>query len=163
MLSTQTGLSMKVILNTLKLAHNSQYAQLEDAEWKQSSSPTPEEEYLKNERFQSILLALKKTLDVRELDVFLYKVNLDGAKERSIQDVAKKFNMSPSAVKQMYNYSIAKLQNNPVICMYHHSEANQIEPEISIALHDIAGDIVETQIWEFFVHDAERQNKQTQE
>lgn len=158
MISTKTGLSMKVVLNTLKLAQNSQYAQFEDIEWKQSNTLTPEQEYLKTERFQAILLALQQTLGVHERDVFLYKVNLDGSKERSIQEVAKKFHMSPNAVKQMFNCSIAKLQNNPILCMYYDMQKHQAEPDIEISLHDVSGDIVETQILEFFVHKENEQD-----
>ena len=102
MVVTKTGLSAKVVKNTLRLASNSIMANVDDAIDMASNIPTPEENYMNNEKTSTLYRVLKETLSKDELDFFFYKVNLDG-KERSYQQVANELGMQVRDVKKKWS------------------------------------------------------------
>ena len=121
MLSTRTGLSAKQVSKTLKFANNSIRGNIEDAAYVQSKEPTPEEHYITEERQNTIITTLMKELSHDEYDFFLTKVNLDGEKEITFQDLAKKYRIPVRDAKQKYNSIITKLSNNKDMQSYHDS------------------------------------------
>lgn len=111
MVVTKTGLSAKVVKNTLRLASNSIMANVDDAIDMASNIPTPEENYMNNEKTSTLYRVLKETLSKDELDFFFYKVNLDG-KERSYQQVANELGMQVRDVKKKWSSIIARLNSS---------------------------------------------------
>ena len=111
MIVTKTGLSPKVVKNTLRLAANSVMANVDDAIDMASKMPTPEENYMNNEKTSTLYRVLKETLSQDELDFFFYKVNLDG-KERSYQQVANELGMQVRDVKKKWSSIIARLNSS---------------------------------------------------
>lgn len=111
MIVTKTGLSPKVVKNTLRLAANSVMANVDDAIDMASKMPTPEENYMNNEKISTLYRVLKETLSRDELDFFFYKVNLDG-KERSYQQVANELGMQVRDVKKKWSSIIARLNSS---------------------------------------------------
>ena len=112
MIATKTGLSPKVVKRTLQLAQTSIRASVEDSYDMASSEPTPEEYLLKDERSRMIWNALKDSLSPEDLEFFLYKVNLDGKRERTMQQVADELGMQVRDVKKRYAGIIARLNTN---------------------------------------------------
>lgn len=148
MIVTKTGLSPKVVKNTLHLAANSVRANIDDAINLQSKLPTPEEEYMKNERTTIIMKSLAETLTEEELEFFLYRMNLDGDKELSYQMVADAKGMQVRDVKKKWSAIIAKLNNNKSLQSY--SRVNHKVADSTLHLSDKSGDIAEEQIWGAF-------------
>lgn len=148
MIVTKTGLSPKVVKNTLSLAANSVRANIDDTLNLQSKLPTPEEEYMKNEKTEIIMKSLAETLDKEDLEFFLYRMNLDGDKELSYQMVADTMGMQVRDVKKRWSSIIAKLNNNKNLQSY--SKTSQKVADSTLHLNDKAGDIAEEQIFASF-------------
>lgn len=148
MIVTKTGLSPKVVKNTLGLAANSIRANIDDAINLQSKLPTPEEEFMKNEKTEIIMKSIKDTLTDEEREFFLYRMNLEGNKERSYQEVADAKGMQVRDVKKKWSAIIAKLNNNRSLQSY--SRSNQKIKDSVLHLNDNAGDILEEQMIEAF-------------
>lgn len=144
MIVTRTGLSPKVVKNTLSLAANSVRANIDDAINLQSKLPTPEEEYVKNEKTRIIMQSLSDTLSEEELRFFLFRMNLDGDKELSYQMVADQMGMQVRDVKKKWSAIIAKLNNNKNLQAY--SRTSQKITDSSLHLNDRSVDIAEDQI-----------------
>ena len=148
MIVTKTGLSPKVVKNTLSLAANSVRANIDDAINLQSKLPTPEEEYVKNERTNTIMQSLSETLTDEELKFFLLRMNLDGDKELSYQMVADQLGMQVRDVKKKWSAIIAKLNNNKRLQSY--SKSSQKVADSTLHLNDKSVDIVENQMLDAF-------------
>lgn len=148
MIVTKTGLSPKVVKNTLGLAANSIRANIDDAINLQSKLPTPEEEFMKNEKTEIIMKSIKDTLTDEEREFFLYRMNLEGNKERSYQEVADAKGMQVRDVKKKWSAIIAKLNNNRSLQSY--SRSNQKIKDSVLHLNDNASDILEEQMIEAF-------------
>ena len=99
MVVTKTGLSAKVVKNTLRLASNSIMANVDDAIDMASNIPTPEENYMNNEKTSTLYRVLKETL------------SKDG-KERSYQQVANELGMQVRDVKKKWSSIIARLNSS---------------------------------------------------
>lgn len=148
MIVTKTGLSAKVVKNTISLAANSVRANIEDAVNIQSKLPTPEEEYIKNERTETIMNSLSESLTPEELSFFLYKMNLEGDKELSYQMVADAKGMQVRDVKKKWSAIIAKLNNNKNLQTYSRNIHKVSSP--SMELNDKSADIAESFITQAF-------------
>ena len=129
MLATKTGLSPKVIKNTLRLASNSIMSNIDDIINMSSNLPTPEEEFLSNEKTATIYRALNETLSRDELALFLYKLNLDG-KERTYQQVAEDLGMQVRDVKKKWSGIIARLNGNRELQSYNGAKNEGVEAKI---------------------------------
>lgn len=151
LLSTRTGLSPKVVKKTLEIAENSQRANIEDAIFLQAKSPTPEESYINNERMIIIQNALHDSLDYEEMEFFLYRLNMDGDKERTYQAVAEHYNMQIRDVKKKMSSIITKLSNNKALQAYHYNNKSNTEKDVNVYLHDSSGNIMEHQIMGFIL------------
>ena len=115
LLSAMTGLSVRVVRNTLYYGSNSIRANDEALENLASDyCKTPEEILVTSEQEKRLYSALS-ILTPDEFRVFTYKINLGGTKDRNYNDVCMYFNLSVSKVKQIYSSAIAKLQNNAEI------------------------------------------------
>ena len=133
MIVTKTGLSPKVVKYTIHLASNSIWANVDDENMNMpSKEPTPEEDYINNEKTETIYNVLRESLTPEELDFFLYKVNLDG-KERSYQQVADELGMPVRDVKMKWSGIIARLNSNRDLQSYNHNRKQ--DGEITVSLH----------------------------
>lgn len=117
MIATVTGLSPKVVKNTLHFAANSIRANIDDALDVASNLPTPEDAYIKNERTLTLERVLSEALTPEQLTFFLYKVNPYG-KERTYQQVADDLGMQVRDVKKQYSNIIAILNTNRELRAY---------------------------------------------
>lgn len=123
MIVNKTGLSLRIVRNTLCLAANSVRCDI-DADEKArelvANTPTPEEEVLKKERTNAIYSVISSMLDEDEKELFFYKLNLDGA-ERTYQQVADGLGMQVRDVKQKWCGIVARLNGNRDLREYRHS------------------------------------------
>lgn len=131
MLVTKTGLSPKVVKNTLRMASNSILANIDDALDVASNIPTPEENYMQNEKTSTLYRVLKETLSEDELNFFFYKVNLDG-KDRSYQQVAEGLGMQVRDVKKKWSSIIARLNGNRELQSYGHPRTRNNKIKINL-------------------------------
>lgn len=157
MIATRTGLSTKVVKNTISIASNAKRANIEDTLYVKSKELTPEENYLKNEKSLAIMTALMESLDVDELEFFLFRENLDGEKELTYQAVADHYNIPVRDAKKKWSIIIAKLNNNKQLQEYYYKTSKN--PEISLKLHDASGDIAEHQIVGYYKLSRESSDK----
>lgn len=155
MLVNRTGLSPKVVKNTLTIESNSQRALIDEETYElRANSPTPEDEYIKNEEMNVLQNALKQTLDYTEMEFFMYKVNLDSCKERTYNEVAEHYNMPVRDVKKKYSSIVTRLNNNKALQAYHNKNKKEMEREANVFLRDSAGTIMEHQIMGYIVDNA---------
>lgn len=133
MIVTYTGLSPKVVKYTIKLASNSIWANIDDNLNISSKLPTPEEEFIDNEKTETIYRVLRESLTEEELQFFLYKVNLDG-KERTYQQVANELGMKVRDVKKKWSGIIARLNANRDLQAYDPNK--RTNNGIKISLHE---------------------------
>ena len=131
MIVTKTGLSPKVVKNTLRMASNSIMANIDDALDMASNIPTPEENYMQNEKTSTLYRVLQETLSKEELNFFFYKVNLDG-KERSYQQVADGLGMQVRDVKKKWSSIIARLNANRELQSYGHPRSRNNKIKINL-------------------------------
>ena len=131
MIVTKTGLSPKVVKNTLRMASNSIMANIDDALDMASNIPTPEENYMQNEKTSTLYRVLQETLSEEELNFFFYKVNLDG-KERSYQQVADGLGMQVRDVKKKWSSIIARLNANRELQSYGHPRSRNNKIKINL-------------------------------
>lgn len=90
MIANRTGLSHKVVSNTIKLAYNAQYANVDEELNMQSSVQTPEEQLLENEDSNILGKAIKDNLNDTEINLLMMRINMDGTKFMSYEKIAKK-------------------------------------------------------------------------
>lgn len=131
MLVTATGLSAKVVKNTLSIASNSLRANIDEAINISSKTPTPEESYIQDEKSRLIYDAISGSLEDDEIEFFYYKVNLDG-KERTFKDLAKHFRMPERDAKKKWAGIIAKLNNNEDLNYYHKEMTGKAPANVSL-------------------------------
>ena len=131
MLVTATGLSAKVVKNTLSIASNSLRANIDEAINISSKAPTPEESYIQDEKSRLIYDAISGSLEDDEMEFFYYKVNLDG-KERTFKDLAKHFQIPERDAKKKWAGIIAKLNNNEDLNYYHKEVSGRSQANVSL-------------------------------
>lgn len=139
MIANKTGLTLKVVKYSLKLASNAIYANVDDTLDMASNTPTPEENYIERERKITLYNALREQLDPDELKFFLYKINLDG-KERSYQCVANDLGMQVRDVKKKWSGLIARLNSDQKIQSFKRRKDPQ---DLSLHLNDAPADFDE--------------------
>lgn len=139
MIANKTGLSLKVVKYSLKLASNSIYANVDDTLDMASQIPTPEENYIEREKKITLYNAIREQLDPDELKFFLYKINLDG-KERSYQCVANDLGMQVRDVKKKWSGLIARLNSDRKIQSFKRRKDPQ---DVSLHLNDAPADFDE--------------------
>ncbi len=150
-LMRETGLSAKVISNTLRYSSTSQYASIEDAYDLADKGLTPEQELLAKEKNRALRKALK-LLTPEEKEFLFYKMNIsindDGffneGKERNYADLEKHFGLQPSEVKTLNSTIIAKLANakelqsyNPNRTQYLDEPMLELDEDVSSILDEI--------------------------
>lgn len=147
MIVTKTGLSPKVVRNTISIAANSMRANIDDAINVQSKEDTPEGAFLEKEKKEIIMKAIADTLTKEELDFFLFRMNLDEEKELSYQVVADMRGMQVRDVKKKWSAIIAKLNNNKNLQAFNRKPQKVANSRIH--MHDKSGEIAENQILDF--------------
>jgi len=118
MISARTGLSDKVVQNTINLLENSTRVDVDKQTDLASNLPTPEEVFIQREKMRNIMAAMNDVLTDEERNFFLEIMNLDGDKQIPYTDMAKRRGMSVRDVKKMYNNCIVKLSNSPTLKSY---------------------------------------------
>lgn len=132
LLVTITGLSAKVVKKTLHQAETSIYANIDEMINLQSNLPSPEEEYISNERLETLERALGDTLSDEDRELFLFKVNPFGDRERSFKEVATYFGLQEREVKQRYNNILAELNANKELRSYNPNGGRSADPKVHL-------------------------------
>lgn len=112
MIANRTGLSHKVVSNTIKLAYNAQYANVDEELNMQSSVQTPEEQLLENEDSNILGKAIKDNLNDTEISLLMMRINMDGSKFMSYEKIAKKTGYSIRYVKTTLNHAVCMLNQD---------------------------------------------------
>jgi RNA polymerase sigma factor (sigma-70 family) len=124
MLANRTGLSAKVVKTTLFIATNAIRANVDDAINVQSKLPTPEDSYIRAELSDTLMREIRETLSDEDYDFFMFRMNLDGDKERSYQSVADALGLPIRDVKKRWSTIVAKLSNNGHLSSYAPNRSN---------------------------------------
>lgn len=139
MIARKTGLSEKVVRQTIHIGKNSVYADIDSCYDVASKLPTPEENFLSNEKSLEIAQAIRETLTDDEYEFFMCRMNLDEHKERTYKEMSEIY---PDVdVKAQWSKIIGKLHTNSTLNSYSRNDNATKKPRI--ALHCNEADEVE--------------------
>lgn len=127
MIATKTGLSIKVVKNTLYIGENSMRTTIDDAGNIRTTQPTPEEHYLQYEETMTIIKVLNEVLSTDDLNFFLMRMNLGGEKELTYKEMAAKTNSSVRDIKQRLSAIIARLASSRALQEYKRQKPNECD------------------------------------
>lgn len=129
MIARKSGLSEKVVNQTIAIGKNSIRADIDSCHDLSSPLPTPEEAFLKEEKSLEIAGAIKEMLSDEEYRFFMCRMNLDGDKELTYKAMERLF---PSIdVKAEWSKIIGKLHNSKILNSYSRAKASQ-KPRIQL-------------------------------
>lgn len=150
MLANRCGLSVKVVKSTLRHRHSVNYASTEDEECAQltSSAPGPEETILRQERCTVLNRVIASILTEEERDILARRLNFDGAKYKSFENVHLETGIPLKNVKALYNSAILKLGDNPEILKLFHMSSKTRTGIGRIRFRDNATSLVTEQLVE---------------
>lgn len=112
MIANKTGLSHKVVNNTIKLAFNAKYVNIDDEYNLQSNVQTPEEMLLEYEDSNILGKAIRDNLNETEINLLMMRINMDGSKFMSYEKIAKKTGLSIKYVKTTLNHAVCVLNQD---------------------------------------------------
>lgn len=141
MLSTKTGLSVKIINSTLKYIDQSHYANIDDTYKEAGTIDGPETAYLKKEMSNELIDIINNILTDIEKKVFYTCVNLEGAKKLPFDTVAESLNLSLKQVKTIYNSARIHIAENEEFIRYFGRKQSRVgkhtkKEENFIPIHD---------------------------
>ena len=139
MISTKSGLSTKVVNQTLTFGNYTSNASDEALVYIQSSVPTPEEQYLNDERTREILNVIEyhiKNGDFtrEEFNLFCLRNNgFDGSKVMPYQKIANQAGISLTEVRNIINKVLKVLQQDERLRkMYYNKENFKVNEGITL-------------------------------
>lgn len=118
MLSTKTGLSVKIVNSTLKYIDQSHYANIDDTYKEAGTIEGPEESYLKKELSEELMDIINNILTDIEKKVFYTCVNLDGVKKLPFDEVAASLNLPLKQVKTLFNSARIRIAEDESFIRY---------------------------------------------
>ncbi len=142
MLSTKTGLSQRVIQNTLKHSQNAKRASIEEAFDLHANTPTPEEIFVQMENQQILYDALIRNTTKEELNLIIMRVNAEGSKEMPYDQMSKITGLPIRTVKACINRAICKLNLDQALKNQFNNH-NTYKPHVQpIAMQDRSAEII---------------------
>ena len=134
MIANYTGLSIKVVKQTLKLESVSIYADVDDMISLKSDIPGPDKVLFDKERREEIFGEVEKLLTPQERQILEIRLDLEGESRRPVpyQDIADELGLNVRQVKQIWSSVIAKLGSSPVLQSYRKDTHpyEEIDPQI---------------------------------
>lgn len=144
MISNYTGLSTKVVRTTIKLKENANFLELDSECVTQLRSPIPTpEEYTQDMESKEVLYRVISELDEESRNIFLMRVNPDGTKQISFENIANALNKSIKDVKCIYNETVMDLSNNSELRHMFGKDGMRYRFIKPIKLQDKSADIME--------------------
>lgn len=142
MICNRTGLSLKVVKQTLRLEANSIYADVDDMISLKSDIPTPDQALFEKERRDDIFSEVHRLLSPQEFRILEMRLDLDGDTDKPIpyQEIADKLDMNVRAVKQIWSGVIAKLGNSKKLQFYRKGVRPYEEIDSAIDYHSSVAD-----------------------
>lgn len=122
MLITETGLSGKVLRNTLLVSKNSMPANVDDAVNIKANIPTPEESIIATERSEFLERKLREILTPDELhllDVKIGDLYCHKNKDTTYKQAAEILGITEWDVKTKWSTVICKLKSDPELCRFY--------------------------------------------
>lgn len=148
MISERTGLSAKVVKQTIQIAFNSIRANVDDmGPGLAGKISGPEDQVLDSERRITLGRAIENTLTCDEINLLFLRMNFDGRKEISYQAVADAMGISVREIKKRWSTIIAKLNTNAELDPYRRVPLDGSSTKLD--LHSDAGETAERQFLEF--------------
>ena len=137
MISEATGLSVKVVKNTMRIEGTSVQVDVDDHlnSFKEEETD-PAKTLAQKELSRTLNDALMHSLKPSEREMLLFWLGDEGRK-RTYKEVAACFNTTVKTVKKVLGEACAKLACNPEVAMYSKKKA---EPELDTALQPASGD-----------------------
>lgn len=133
MIASASGLSLRVVQSTLEIQYRSQLVDIGEIDDIMDQNKTPEEFFIEQERQASIDKVIKATLTPEEYKLLLIRLNLDGKKQLSVENVAKVSKLSLREVRaQLGNISVKLSQNSALRKLFNICEDKQKEPGKSL-------------------------------
>ena len=115
MVASSSGLSLRVVQSTLEIWYRSQLVDIDEIFDLKDQNKTPEEAFIERERQESINKVIKDTLTPEEYELFLTRLNLDGRKALSFDNVAKVSQLQLREVRAKLSNISVKLSKDPTL------------------------------------------------
>ena len=115
MIASASGLSLRVVQSTLEIWYRSQLADIDEIFDIKDQNKTPEEAFIEQERQETIDKVIKETLTPEEYQLLLIRLNLDGRKALSFDNVAKVSKLSLREVRARLSNISVKLSKDPTL------------------------------------------------
>ena len=115
MKASASGLSLRVVQSTLEIWYRSQLADIDEIFDIKDQNKTPEEAFIEQERQETIDKVIKETLTPEEYQLLLIRLNLDGRKALSFDNVAKVSKLSLREVRARLSNISVKLSKDPTL------------------------------------------------
>ena len=144
MISSKSGLSSKVVTQTLTYGNNITHAGMESLEYMKTSIPTPEESFIKDETAREIQDCIE--IHIKNDDFSRYEFNLfclrnngfDGSKEMPYQQIAAQENLTLVEVRSIINKVICTLQQDIMLKrMYYNDNSYKVTEGISLCFSPV--------------------------
>lgn len=116
MLSNRTGLSTKVVKQTLYFSNNTKFACVEEELDIQANELSPEDEYLKNEVEVALYEALVNNLSEEQLNIFLKRMNFGNEKLLGYKELSEITGISERKIRLLINDCLYKLSQDEKLC-----------------------------------------------
>lgn len=161
MLAEKSGLSYRVVQNTLHYAYISEYGNIDDENYQSVASlqPSPQEAVEKEMTQSHLFTTMRKVLTDQELEFLFVKLGLGYspeigletfAEELNYNELAERFNMQISEVKSLHSSIISKLYHSD---LFQTKEGTKPLSAPSVELIDHSADIVLQDLIDFYSSD----------
>ena len=128
MIASSSGLSLRVVQSTLEIWYRSQLVDIDEIFDIKDQNKTPEEAFIEQERQDTIDKVIRETLTPEEYQLFLTRLNLDGRKSLSFDNVARVSNLSLREVRaQLSNISVKLSKDQTLIKLFNICDNKQKE------------------------------------
>lgn len=149
MISTKTGLSQKVIKNTIYYSTNAKMANVEEAYSLHANVPTPEEAYEEMENQSILYQTIKNKTTQQELELIVMRMNFMGRKELPYDKIAELTDMPIRQVKSIINNALCRLNQDETLRKQfgNHNQYKDINP---ICMQEEASASIEKDLIDFY-------------
>ena len=139
MISSKSGLSSKVVTQTLTYGNNMTYANMDSLEYMKTSIPTPEESFIQDETSRELQNCIE--IHIKNDDFTRYEFNIfclrnngfDGSKEMPYQQIAAQEKLTLVEVRSMINKVLCILQQDMVLKrMYYNDDSYKVTEGVSL-------------------------------
>ena len=147
MLANKTGLSVKVVRNTIRLGATTIRSGEDDAVNQASPIPDPESAVIDQEVKNALYRTLEEALTNDELELILDRVNIEGPRETPYTQLASQYGTTVKDITKRVNSILCRLNQNQTLRSYYGRD-DDVSIGARIELGNDAAEIIENDLIE---------------